>query len=86
MTTSSRLTSHSRVGYSIGLAFPPDWGERTASIRDGDQTVLQEGMCFHFQSGVWLAEHGAAISEPFVVGTNGGERLCDVRRELVVIG
>ena len=76
---------NSRVGYSIGLAYPPDWGERTASIRDDDMTVLQEGMCFHFQSGVWLADYGAAISEPFVVAKSGGERLCNVRRELVVI-
>jgi Xaa-Pro aminopeptidase len=76
---------NSRVGYSIGLAYPPDWGERTASIRDGDMTELQEGMCFHFQSGVWLNDFGAAISEPFVVTENGGERLSDVRRELVVV-
>ena len=76
---------NSRVGYSIGLAYPPDWGERTASIRDGDMTELQEGMCFHFQSGVWLDDFGAAISEPFVVTENGGERLTDVRRELVVV-
>ena len=33
----------SRVGYSIGLNFPPDWGERTASLRVGDQTILEEG-------------------------------------------
>jgi len=76
---------NSRVGYSIGLNFPPDWGERTASMRAGDKTVLQEGMCFHFQSGVWLEEYGAAISEPFVVGPNGGERLCNVARELVLV-
>ena len=76
---------NSRVGYSIGLAYPPDWGERTASIRDGDSTVLQEGMCFHFQSGVWLEEFGAAISEPFVVTSGGGERLCDVERKLVLV-
>ncbi len=76
---------NSRVGYSIGLAYPPDWGERTASIRDGDMTELQEGMCFHFQSGVWLDNFGAAISEPFLVTKTGGERLSDVRRELLVI-
>ena len=75
----------SRVGYSIGLNYPPDWGERTASLRAGDKTVLEAGMCFHFQSGVWLEEFGAAISEPIVVAENGGERLCDVRRELVVV-
>ena len=75
----------SRVGYSIGLNFPPDWGERTASLRPGDETVLAEGMCFHFQSGVWLDDFGAAVSEPFVVTASGGERLCDSPRELIVI-
>ncbi len=75
----------SRVGYSVGLNYPPDWGERTASLRPGDQTVLQSGMCFHFQSGVWLETLGAAVSESFVVTKRGGERLCDVRPELIVI-
>jgi Xaa-Pro aminopeptidase len=78
-------SKESRVGYSIGLNFPPDWGERTASLRPGDTTVLEPGMCFHFQSGVWLEDYGAAVSEPFVVTTGGGERLCEVRRELIVI-
>ena len=75
----------SRVGYSIGINYPPDWGERTASLRTGDKTVLQAGMCFHFQSGVWLEDFGAAISEPFVVTDRGGERLSNVARELIVI-
>ena len=75
----------SRVGYSIGINYPPDWGERTASLRTGDKTVLQTGMCFHFQSGVWLEDFGAAISEPFVVTDRGGERLSNVARELIVI-
>jgi ectoine hydrolase len=75
----------SRVGYSIGINYPPDWGERTASLRPADTTVLQAGMCFHFQSGMWLDDFGAAISEPFVVTDAGGERLSNVARELVVI-
>ena len=78
-------SKESRVGYSIGLNYPPDWGERTASLRPGDRTELQAGMCFHFQSGIWLDDFGAAVSEPFVVTENGGERLCDVARELIVI-
>ncbi|MCB1376945.1 MAG: M24 family metallopeptidase [Alphaproteobacteria bacterium] len=79
------LKKESRVGYSVGLAYPPDWGERTVSLRPGDQTELQEGMCFHLQSGLWLDDFGVAISESFVVGKSGGERLCDVTRELIVI-
>jgi len=79
------LKKESRVGYSIGLAYPPDWGERTVSLRPGDETALQAGMCFHIQSGVWLQDFGVAISESFVVTDKGGERLCDVARELIVI-
>jgi len=75
----------SRVGYSIGLNYPPDWGERTASLRSGDNTVLEAGMCFHFQSGMWLEDFGAAISEPFVVTEKGGERLTNFNRELIII-
>jgi ectoine hydrolase len=79
------LKKESRVGYPVGLAYPPDWGERTASLRPGDETVLEAGMCFHIQSGVWLADFGVAISESFVVTDKGGERLTDVARELIVI-
>lgn len=78
-------SKETRVGYSIGINYPPDWGERTVSIRPGEKTVLQEGMCFHFQSGVWLDTFGAAISEPFVVTKKGGERLANVERRLFII-
>lgn len=79
------LSKDSRVGYSIGLAYPPDWGERTVSLRPGDRTALQEGMCFHIQSGLWLQDFGVAISESFVVGPSGGERLCDAPRDVIVV-
>lgn len=79
------LKKESRVGYSIGLSYPPDWGERTVSLRPGDGTELQAGMCFHIQAGLWLQDWGVAISESFAVTPAGGERLCDVARELIVI-
>ena len=79
------ITKESRVGYSIGIGYPPDWGERTCSLRPGDHTELEAGMCFHFQSGVWLDDYGCAVSESMVVTKNGGERLCDVERDLIVI-
>jgi ectoine hydrolase len=79
------LSKESRVGYSIGVAYPPDWGERTVSLRPGDHTVLADGMCFHIQAGLWLSDFGVAISESFVVTPKGGDRLCDVARELIVI-
>ena len=60
--------------------------ERTASLRPGDSTVLEAGMCFHFQLGMGLDQFGAAISESFVVTERGGERLCAVDRRLFVVG
>ncbi|MCC6206241.1 MAG: M24 family metallopeptidase [Hyphomicrobiales bacterium] len=79
------LKKESRVGYPVGLAYPPDWGERTVSLRPGDRTELQPGMCFHFMAGVWFDSYGIAISESFVVTDRGGERLCDVARDLIVV-
>jgi ectoine hydrolase len=79
------LEKKSRVGYPIGLAYPPDWGERTVSLRPGDRTVLEPGMCFHMMAGVWLGDFGLAISESFVVTDGGGEKLCTAPRELIVI-
>ena len=79
------ISKKSRVGYSIGVGYPPDWGERTCSLRAGDKTELQTGMCFHFQSGVWLDDYGCAVSEPFVVSDSGGVRLNSVKRQMFVI-
>ena len=32
------IEKDSRTGYPIGLSYPPDWGERTMSLRPGDRT------------------------------------------------
>ena len=41
-----------RLGYSIGIGFPPDWGEgRIMSINENDPLVLESGMCFHYIPG-----------------------------------
>ncbi|NMT56157.1 M24 family metallopeptidase, partial [Vibrio parahaemolyticus] len=47
-----------RCGYPIGLSYPPDWGERTMSLRDTDKTILREGMTFHFMPGLWFKDWG----------------------------
>ena len=36
------LEKDSRLGYSIGVGYPPDWGEHTMSIRKNDMTVLNQ--------------------------------------------
>lgn len=74
-----------RCGYSIGLSYPPDWGERTISIRDGDQTELRENMTLHFMPGIWMDDWGLEITEPIRIRESGpAECLCDRPRELFV--
>ncbi len=73
-----------RTGYPIGLSYPPDWGERTMSLRPGDTTVLQENMTFHLMPGLWTPDWGLAITESFVVTPEGGQPLADIPREMVV--
>ena len=34
------IVKDNRTGYPIGLSYPPDWGERTMSLRPGDRTEL----------------------------------------------
>lgn len=76
----------SRCGYSIGLSYPPDWGERTISFREGDRTVLQPGMVFHFMPALWLDDGGIEITEPVLIGETGAECLCTTPPGLVVKG
>src|SRR5262245_29912821 len=78
------LGKESRVGYSIGLSYPPDWGERTMSLRPGDRTVLQDGMCFHLIPAIWQEQWGLEISESFLVTPHGAEPFCRVPRRLLI--
>jgi Xaa-Pro aminopeptidase len=73
-----------RLGYPIGLGYPPAVGERTASLRKGDATVLQPGMCFHMMSGLWLENGGITITQSFAVTESGSEGLCKTPRKLYV--
>ena len=36
----------SRTGYSIGIGYPPDWGEHTLNISKGDMTILEPMLLF----------------------------------------
>ena len=78
------ITKDNRTGYPIGLSYPPDWGERTMSLRPGDTTVLEENMTFHFMTGLWMDGWGFEITESIVIGSNGSECLAKVPRRLLV--
>ncbi|MDC0612533.1 M24 family metallopeptidase [Vibrio sp.] len=76
--------SGARCGYPIGISYPPDWGERTMSLRENDHTVLQEGMTFHFMPGMWFDDWGLETTESIVITSKGAETLCHYPRELLV--
>ncbi|MEL6336887.1 MAG: ectoine hydrolase DoeA, partial [Pseudomonadota bacterium] len=78
------ITKDSRTGYPIGLSYPPDWGERTMSLRPGDRTVLEPNMTFHFMTGLWMADWGLEITESIVIGETGPTLLAEVPRKLVI--
>ncbi|MET3681936.1 Xaa-Pro dipeptidase [Alkalibacillus flavidus] len=78
------IEKESRLGYAMGLNYPPDWGEHTASIRKGDKTVLEPNMTFHFIPGLWFDADGIEMSESFVVTDQGAELLTNYTRDLIV--
>lgn len=72
----------SRCGYAIGIG----WREPTASLKVGDQTVLQPNMTFHLMLGNWIDEDfGYVISETFRVTEAGAERFSRLPREVFQI-
>jgi len=78
------IIKESRIGYSTGLNYPPDWGEHTLSLRPDDTTTLQPNMTIHMIPGVWMDDWGIEISECFRVTETGSETLANFPRELFV--
>ncbi len=78
------IVKDNRTGYAVGLSYPPDWGERTMSLRSNDHTVLEAGMTFHFMSGLWLETMGLEITESIAITETGVECLSSVPRQLFV--
>ena len=74
----------SRVGYSFGLNYVPDWGEHTVSLRPGDKTILEPGMTLHFMPGIWLESYGFECSEPILITESGCELFVQFERKLFV--
>lgn len=74
----------SRIGYSVGLGYPPDWGEHIMSLRPGDLTELRPDMTFHMILGLWMDDWGFELAETFRVTPAGAECLCSFPRRLFV--
>jgi len=72
-----------RAGYSIGISFPPDWGEgHILSFKFDERTPLRPGMVFHTPSSI--REYGVAFignSETLLVTESGCEPLTNFARQ-----
>jgi Xaa-Pro dipeptidase len=66
-----------RTGYSVGVAFAPDWGEgHVVSLRERDETPLEPGMVFHIPPAIRIpGETVYGASETVVVTVDGVEVL-----------
>lgn len=74
-----------RCGYPVGLSYPPDWGERTVSLRAEDETLLEPGMTFHFMPGLWQTNWGLETTETILIREEGpAEPFCGLERRLFV--
>ena len=78
------IVKESRIGYSTGLNYPPDWGEHTLSLRPGDRTPLQEDMTLHCIPAIAMEDWAIEISECVRVTKSGGVPFCRFPRELFV--
>jgi Xaa-Pro aminopeptidase len=79
------LEKKSRIGYSIGLGYSPDWGEHTISFRQDDRTVLPENAVVHIILGMWMDGWGMEVSETIHVRENDAICLTQFPREVHVI-
>ncbi len=77
-----KIKKESRTGYSIGIGYPPDWGEQTFNILKGDKTVLQPNVTFHMIAVMQFGDWGVEASEAVRVTETGSELFCNLTREL----
>ncbi len=78
------IKKESRTGYSIGIGYPPDWGEHTLNIYKGDMTVLQPNVCFHMIAVMQFGDWGVEASESIRVTETGSELFCNFSRDLYI--
>lgn len=75
-----------RLGYSIGVNYPPDWGEgEIISLRQDEHRELKAGMTFHMPPlCLKYREYGIGFSETILVTEGGCERFSKLPREVVI--
>lgn len=75
-----------RSGYSIGIAFPPSWDEGyIVSLKQGESTVLKEGMTFHVIPWMWGVDGNktCGISDTIHITENGAQSFFTLDQDFV---
>ena len=71
-----------RTGHGIGME-----GHEDPYMRADNMQILEPGMCYTVEPGIYLTErNGVRIEDNMVVTENGAESLSDMDREMQVIG
>ena len=79
------LEKASRIGYSIGAAYAPDWGEHTLSFRQNEPTIVPENAVVHVILGMWMDDWGMELSETLHVRRDDCLRMCDFPQHVHLI-
>jgi len=79
-----KIKKESRTGYSIGIGYPPDWGEHTLNISKGDMTILKPNVCYHMIAVMQFGDWGVEASESIRITEDGNQLLCNFSRDLHV--
>jgi Xaa-Pro aminopeptidase len=73
-----------RLGYSVGIAFPPNWAEgHFLDLKAGDHMQLLPGMTFHVIPSIFTTGFGMWFSETVAVTNSGVEPLTNYPRKLI---
>jgi Xaa-Pro dipeptidase len=78
------LKKESRIGYAMGIGFPPDWGEHTISLRAGETDPIPADTCIHVMLGMWMQGWGMEMSETVRITPTGVQCLTQFPRGLYV--
>ncbi|MGI9303682.1 MAG: M24 family metallopeptidase [Gammaproteobacteria bacterium] len=79
------LEKKSRIGYSIGVGYAPDWGEHTLSFRPGETIVAPENAVVHIILGMWMEGWGMELSETIHVREHDCVCLTDFPRSVHIV-
>jgi len=71
-----------RTGHGIGME-----GHEDPYMRGDNMQILQPGMCYTVEPGIYLTErNGVRIEDNMVITANGSESMSDMAREIKVVG